>query len=104
MKTFISWIMSIFGHLAEIWATFKKSDVGSTVIAILNDDDINRKAIALVRDLASTDLSSAEKHDRAVSELKDFAYSQGWITSTSIINTIIELAYQAYQLQQNMNK
>lgn len=99
MNKFINWIKSVFGRIGEIWATFKSSKAGSVIISALNDQALNSEAIKLVSDLADQSITSSQKHEAAVTALISFGQSRGWSLSTSLAKTLIELAYQAYQLK-----
>jgi hypothetical protein len=54
-------------------------------------------ALETVKYLAVTDLSNEEKRSEAFKKIKEYAVLKGIAAKDSLINTVIELAYQQVQ-------
>lgn len=85
-----------------IWDKIK-----SIFLSFINEafDAVSKKFIVEMKDLAvkvvtelkNTDLTSAEKREIAFNKIKEAALAKGLSFSSSIIYTLIEIAYQKVQ-------
>jgi len=99
MKKVINWFKKLFGHLGEIWETFRNSNAGSKIIADLNDMNLQSEAMALVKTLADSNLSGSEKEEAVNKSFTTWANNNGYTVQASIVNALRELAYAAYNLK-----
>ena len=97
MKTFINWLVSLFTKIGEIWSTLRSSAAGSVVIATLNNTTFNSKAMEIVKELQTTDLTGAQKEEKFNELFNAFCDANGYTVSKSLVNCLRELALAAWQ-------
>ena len=88
MKTFIAKILGISASVWNFYAPLLKALFVTGASALLPI------ALEVVRNLAQTDKSGAEKREEAVSVLKQAAVKQGLSVTESIIRFTVESAVQ----------
>lgn len=99
MKKVIAWFRKLFGYLGEIWETFRRSNAGSSIILALNDHALQSEALNLVTTLADSSLSAKEKEESFNAAFNTYCKANNLTIHASVVNTLRELAYAAYQLR-----
>jgi len=99
MAKVIDWFRKLFGYLGEIWQVFRNSSADQTIVKALNDTTFQRKAMEIVKELALQDLTPAEKEARFNELFNQFCDLNGYSVQASVVNTLRELAYSAYQIK-----
>ena len=94
MKSFFAKIWGITSSVFSFYLPILKEIVSSSMAALLPI------ALEIVRSLASTDKTGAEKREAAVKKLTTAAKKQGVAASESLIRFTIESAVQRYKLEQ----
>ena len=90
-----SWLKSLIDKVWSFFSSFMKEltkilfDAGAGYIL-----DVARQAVA---EMATTDLTSEQKRIEAFNKIKEYAISKGLTVKDSVINSVIELAYQEWQ-------
>lgn len=92
-----SWLSSLFSKWIKIFKEFIEEifPIAKQVIIA----KLKEMAIKIITDLATKDLSSEEKRNEAFKAISEYAKTQGMEVSSSLINVIIELAYQKFKTE-----
>jgi len=93
MKAFIAKVLGITQSIWNFYAPLLRS------LAITGTGILLPIALEIVRSLATTDKSSAEKREEAVSALKNASIKQGVEATESLIRFTIESAVQRMRLE-----
>ena len=94
MKSFFAKIWGITSNVFNFFLPVLREIASSSVAVLLPI------ALEIVRSLASTDKTGAEKREAAVKKLTAAAKKQGVAASESLIRFTIESAVQRYKLEQ----
>ena len=97
-----NWLLELFNALVRAFKKFIQAAfpvVKQMIIAELKD-----YAIAVVTDLATTDLSNDEKRKAAWEAILAEGSSRGLLLGESLARTLTELAYQYYKEETERNK
>jgi hypothetical protein len=94
MKAFFAKILGITQSIWNFYAPLLRS------LAITGTGILLPIALEIVRSLATTDKSSAEKREEAVSALKGAALKQGVTFTESLIRFTVESAVQRMRLDE----
>jgi len=93
MKAFIARILGTTRNILSFYAPLLRGLVATGVSALLPI------ALEIVKNLAQTDKSGAEKRDEAISILRQTAIRQGISATESLIRFTIESAVQRVKLE-----
>jgi len=95
LKKLIAWLSGIGTKVLEFIAPIIKTEAGKALNTLLPI------ALNIVAGLVRTNgLSGIQKRDMAVEKLRTEAVRLGVAASSSVLNTIVELAYQRFQADQ----
>ena len=87
-----SWFVDIFNKLLAIFKKFiEDAFAAGSKILIAEFKDF---AILVVTELKATDLTNEQKRAEAISRIKAEALARGKVLNDSLVNTLVELAYQ----------
>lgn len=87
-----TWISSIFNKFQNTIQGFLKSVFTAELTLVIAE--LKDPAIAIVKNLMSSDLSSAEKRNQALAALAEEAKKLGLDVGKSALNLLIEMAVQ----------
>lgn len=88
-----SWIKPA---LAELFVLTAK-DVATEVLDLINDPDLQHKALAAVKAAAAGGLKGNEAFDAAVADLTDELRAEGKELATNVKDTLIQNAYCVFR-------
>ena len=92
LKKFIAWLSGIGAKLLEFLTPILKTEAGKALNGLLPI------ALDIVAGLVRKDgLNGVQKRDMAVEKLRSEAVRLGVSASSSVLNTVVELAYQRFQ-------
>ena len=92
LKKLVAWLSGIGTKILDFLAPILKTETGKALNALLPI------ALGIVAGLVRKDgLSGVQKRDMAVEQLRAEAVRLGVSTSVSVLNTVVELAYQRFQ-------
>lgn len=86
------WLRGLWNKFLAAFTSFAKEVFTKEVQLLIGQ--FKDFAIIVVAKLSTTDLSSAAKREEAFKAIKEEAIKQGKTLSDSMINLLIELAYQ----------
>lgn len=91
----LNWLKSIFNALVSAFKNFIKA--AFPVIKQVVVAELKSYAIAVVTELATTDLSSGEKREEAWNAILAEGKARGLAVSESLARVLAEIAYQYYK-------
>ncbi len=96
---FFTWIKELFSKaISKFVELFKQFiDEAFPVVKQIIIGKLSAIATKTVATLATTDLSNEEKRNEAFRQILDYAKAEGLTVGSSLINAIIEVAYQKYK-------